>query len=56
MTYLRRLLLLFLTLALAIALTACQPARLVKTDVAQVTQLVIAAQSDPNTFNAALNR
>ena len=54
MTCLRRLLLLFLTLALAIALTACQSARLVKADVAQVTQLVIAAQSDPKTFNAVL--
>ena len=55
-TYLHRLLLLLLTLSFAIALTACNPSGMVKPDIAQVSQLVVAELSDPQTFNLALNR
>lgn len=55
-TRLRRLLLLLLTLSLAIALAACNPSRMVKAEVARVTQLVVPVLSDPETFNYALRR
>ena len=56
MTCLRRLLLLFLTLSCAITLSACDPSGLIKSDIAQDSQLVVSVLSDPKTFNLALNR
>ncbi|MDJ0703345.1 MAG: ABC transporter substrate-binding protein [Leptolyngbyaceae cyanobacterium MO_188.B28] len=56
MTSLRRRLLLVLVLSCAIILAACDPSRLIKADIAQQSQLVVAALSDPKTFNLALNR
>lgn len=44
-----------LALVSAIALTACNPTEL-KTDAAEVPQLVVSVLSDPKTFNYALNQ
>jgi peptide/nickel transport system substrate-binding protein len=44
-----------LVLMVAIALTACNPAK-VKTEAAQVPQIVLSVLSDPKTFNYPLNQ
>jgi len=44
-----------LVLTVAIALTACNPAK-VKTEAAQVPQIVLSVLSDPKTFNYPLNQ